>query len=97
MVDSTLRFDGADFIEETQVRISAAGVLTVLDATLAQNVTLLTSLTQAKLESTQDLLIKTTDTFITFDIGANNAMTLQNNIVRVNTDSGGFFEIRDDI
>lgn len=32
-----------------------------------------------------------------FRIGANNALTIQNNITRVNTDSGGFLEIRDDI
>lgn len=97
VVDSTVRFNGSAFIEETQVRISAAGVLTVLDATLVENVTLLTSLTEAKLESTQDLIIKTLDSFISFNIGANNALTIQNNIVRVNTDSGGFLEIRDDI
>ncbi len=35
VVDSALRWDGAAFIEETQVRISAAGVFTVFDATLA--------------------------------------------------------------
>jgi hypothetical protein len=33
---------------------------------------------------------------ITFDIGANNALTIQDKVVRVNTDSGGYFEIRDD-
>ena len=33
----------------------------------------------------------------TFMIGNNTAMTIQDNVVRVNTDSGGFFEVRDDI
>ena len=32
-----------------------------------------------------------------FGIGNNNALTIQDNIVRVNTDSGGFFEVRDDV
>lgn len=32
-----------------------------------------------------------------FGVGGNNALTIQNNITRVNTDSGGFFQIRDDI
>jgi len=32
-----------------------------------------------------------------FRIGGNNALTIQDNITRVNTDSGGFLEVRDDI
>jgi hypothetical protein len=35
--------------------------------------------------------------FISFEVGANNALTIQDKIVRVNTDSSGFFQIRDDI
>ncbi len=96
-VDSTLRYNGTSFIETDRIRHSATGVLTIFDPTLAQSVTLETSLTEAKFEASQDLLIKTADSAISFNIGNNNALTLQNNIVRVNTDSGGFFEIRDDI
>lgn len=34
---------------------------------------------------------------MSFNIGTDNAMVIQDEIVRVNTNSGGFFEIRDDI
>jgi len=38
VTDAAVRFDGTSFIEETQVRISAAGVLTILDAGLTDSV-----------------------------------------------------------
>jgi hypothetical protein len=40
VTNSMLRFDGADFIEETQVQVTAAGVFSVLDATLADSVSI---------------------------------------------------------
>lgn len=42
------------------------------------------------------LKVDAPDSF-SFNVGNNNAMSIQDNIVRVNTDSGGYFEVRDDI
>jgi hypothetical protein len=40
VTNSMLRFDGADFIEETQVQVTAAGVFSVLDASLADSISI---------------------------------------------------------
>ena len=97
VTDAMLRWTGTIWVEETQIRASAGGVFRAYDSALSDYVELFTTNVQATLLATQNLQIKTTDTFISFDIGNDEVLSMQTNIVRVNTDSGGYFEIRDDI
>ena len=40
VTNSMLRFDGADFIEETQVQVTAAGIFSIFDAGLTDNISI---------------------------------------------------------